>query len=76
MAEALDDSARLDEILEKQGEKHRQREVSDAHFKGFIASFTGALSDTLGPDWSAEADQAWTRFLTYVAGKMSFTVQR
>ncbi|UWQ53813.1 globin domain-containing protein [Leisingera caerulea] len=76
VAEALDDSARLDAILRQQGEKHRKRDVSDAHFRGFITSFTGALSDTLGPDWSAEAELAWTRFLTFVAGKMNFAVQR
>lgn len=76
IAEALDDSARLNEILRQQGEKHREREVSDAHFKGFILGFTGALSETLGPDWSTEAELAWTRFLTFVAAKMNFTVQR
>ncbi|MEX0304845.1 MAG: globin domain-containing protein [Leisingera sp.] len=72
IAEALDESERLDTLLQEQGEKHRRREVSDAHFKGFISSFTGALAETLGPDWNTETQQAWTRFLSYIATKMSF----
>ena len=40
IAEALDDSEPLDSILQTQGEKHRKLEVSDAHFHGFISSFT------------------------------------
>ncbi|WP_264211746.1 globin domain-containing protein [Leisingera thetidis] len=76
IAEALGDSARLDAIPEQQGAMHRNLEASDTHFNGFIGSFTGALSETLRPDWSAETEQAWTRFLTNVAGKMSFLTPR
>ncbi|OBY26479.1 globin domain-containing protein [Leisingera sp. JC1] len=72
IAEALDDSERLDAILKLQGEKHRKLEVSDDHFDGFINSFTGALSDTLGPDWNRETHKAWAGFLTEVAVKMNF----
>nr|WP_282103161.1 MULTISPECIES: globin domain-containing protein [unclassified Leisingera] len=76
IAEALDDTGRLDSILQQQGEKHRKLDVSDAHFQGFISSFTSALADTLAPDWNRETQQAWTSFLTHVAFKMDFLTRR
>ncbi|KIC13442.1 globin [Leisingera sp. ANG-Vp] len=72
IAEALDDSGRLDALLQMQGEKHRKLRVSDTHFNGFITSFTGALAETLGPDWNSATQDAWTGFLEYVAAKMDF----
>ncbi|UWQ79228.1 globin [Leisingera sp. S132] len=72
IAEALENSERLNAILKQQGEKHRKLEVSDDHFHGFIDSFTGALSETLGPDWNPRTQKAWAGFLTEVAAKMNF----
>lgn len=72
IAEAVEDTGRLNAILNKLGETHRKMQVSDAHVDGFIKSFTGALAHTLGPEWNDEMQQAWSDFLVYVAMKMNF----
>lgn len=72
IAEALEDTDRLNTILSNLGEKHRKMQISDTHFRGFIQSFISALANTLGPDWSDEMHEAWSGFLTYIAKRMDF----
>ena len=72
IAEALEDTDRLNTILSNLGEKHRKMQISDSHFRGFIQSFISALASTLGPDWSDEMQDAWSEFLTYIAKRMDF----
>ena len=72
IAEALEDTDRLNDILIQLGEKHRKMQISDSHFRGFIDSFISALGRTLGPDWSDEMHEAWSKFLNYIAKRMAF----
>ena len=58
IAEALENSERLDSILRELGRKHRNMRISDDHFEGFIDSFTGSLAATLGPEWDQETQKA------------------
>lgn len=73
IAEALEDSARLDLILRALGDKHHQMQISDDHFRSFIQSFTGALAHLLQPDWSEDDQEAWTAFFTFIGTKMQFS---
>ncbi len=75
LAEALDSNTRLDAILRKLGDKHRGMLISDAHFESFIESFITALSRTLGPEWNTESQQAWDKFLRFVAKRMNYTAE-
>ncbi|UWR76345.1 globin [Phaeobacter inhibens] len=70
--EALDHPEKLSAILKHQGERHRAIRITDAHFDGFIYSFTSALAETLGPEWSEDTHSAWRVFLTDVALNMNF----
>ncbi|APG48694.1 globin domain-containing protein [Phaeobacter porticola] len=70
--EALDHPEKLSAILKQQGERHRAIQISDQHFNSFIQSFTGALAETLGPDWTAEVRDVWIVFLTDVVQTMNF----
>ncbi|ATG41448.1 globin domain-containing protein [Phaeobacter piscinae] len=70
--EALDHPEKLSAILKHQGERHRAIQITDAHFDGFIHSFTSALADILGPEWSDDTHSAWRSFLTDIALNMNF----
>ncbi|WP_293577049.1 globin domain-containing protein [Phaeobacter sp.] len=70
--EAVDHPEKLEMILRNQGKKHRDIEITDAHFDGFIVSFITALADTLEEEWNADACDAWHRFLHYIAHQMNF----
>jgi hemoglobin-like flavoprotein len=67
---SLDDTTGLVTILDNLARNHRRYGVEESHYPLVGGCLLEALAEGLGPYWTPEAEQAWRKLYTVIAGRM------